>query len=175
MRPNKRIERLRLEDCHRDVPELSEGNMIFVRACASLCLALLVPVCMSHRTFADEAPAAEPQSPPVLPRIKSQGRIYYPDKAKLLNAQGRFLLGFKINDHGRAADIKIESAEGSQILADSAVTILKSSVFERPAASGSQQYRMSFVFELTPCGRLEHFDVPQDARSSVCASPLRGQ
>jgi TonB family protein len=146
--------------------------MILVRVCAILCLALLAPVCMSHRTFADEAPTAESQSPPMLPKIKSQGTFYYPDKAKLLDAQGRFLLGFKINDHGRAAEIKIESAEGSQLLADSAVTILKSSVFERPAAPGSQQYRMSFVFELAPCGRLEHFDVPKDARTSICASPL---
>jgi len=135
---------------------------------------------MSHRALADEAPAAESQSPPVLPKIKGRGTFYYPDKAKLLNAQGRFLLGFKINDHGRAADIKIESAEGRQILSDSAITILKSTVFERPVASvsavlGSQQYEMSFVFELAPCGKLEHFDVPKDARMSVCASPLRGQ
>jgi len=127
---------------------------------------------MSYRALADDAPAAESQSQPALPKIKSQGRFYYPDQAKLLNAQGRFLLGFKINDHGRAAEIKIESAEGSQILADSAVTILKSSVFERPVAPGSQQYRMSAVFELAPCGRLDHFDAPKDARISVCASPL---
>jgi TonB family protein len=150
--------------------------MALMRACAILCLAVLGLTCMSCRTLAQE-PAAESQSPPVLPKIKSLGTIYYPDKAKILNAQGRFLLGFKINDHGRATEIKIESAEGSQLLSDSAVTILKSTVFERPAAPatavlGSQRYRMSFVFELTPCGGLQHFDVPKDTQISVCGSRL---
>jgi TonB family protein len=150
--------------------------MALMRACAILCLAVLGPTCVSYRILAQE-PAAESQSPPVLPKVKSQGAIYYPDKAKLLNAQGRFLLGFKINDHGRATEIKIERAEGSQLLSDSAVSILKSSVFERLAAPASavlasQQYRMSFVFELAPCGRWQHFEVPEDARISVCGSPL---
>jgi len=134
---------------------------------------------MSCRAFADEAPAAESQPLPALPKIRSKGTIYYPDKAKRLNAQGRFLLAFRINDHGRAAEIKIESAEGSEILSDSAVTIVKNLVFERPAAQasavlGSQQYRMSVVFELEPCGGLSHFDVPKDARISVCGSRLPG-
>jgi Gram-negative bacterial TonB protein C-terminal len=149
--------------------------MILMKVCVLLCLVFSGPLCMSYRALADEVPAAESPSPLVLPKIKSQGTFYYPDKAKLLNAQGRFLLVFKINDHGRAVEIKMESAEGSQLLADSAVTILKSSVFERPAAPGSQQYRKSFVFELAPCGKLEHFDVPKDARTSVCASPLQQQ
>jgi TonB family protein len=154
--------------------------MALMKACALLCTALAIPLSASSLALTDEVPATESQSPPVLPKIKSQGGFYYPDKAKLLNAQGRFLLGFKINDHGRAAGIKIESAEGSQILSDSAVTILKSMVFERPAAPasavvGSQQYRMSVVFELEPCGKLEHFDVSKDARISVCGSRLRGQ
>jgi outer membrane biosynthesis protein TonB len=151
-----------------------------MKACALLWTALAILLSASSLALTDEVPATGSQSPPVLPKIKSQGSFYYPDKAKLLNAQGRFLWGFKVNDRGRAAEIKIERAEGSQLLADSAVTILKSSVFERPAAPasavlGSPQYRMSFVFELAPCGRLEHFEVPEDARISVCASPLRRQ
>jgi TonB family protein len=153
--------------------------MPFMKVCVLLCLAFAGPLCMSCPALADEAPATESPSPPVWPKIKSQGTIYYPDKAKRLNAEGRFLLGFKINAHGRAAEIKMESAEGSEILSDSAVTIVKSLVFEVPAAPasavlGSAQYRMSVVFELTPCGRLEHFDVPKDARTSVCGSRLRG-
>jgi len=153
--------------------------MAFIKVCLLVCLAFAGPLGVSCRALADEAPAAESQSPPVLPKIKSKGAIYYPDKAKRLNAEGRFLLGFKINDHGRAAEIKIESAEGSNILSDAAVTIVKSLVFEVPAAPASAaldsgQYRMSFVFELTPCGRLEHFDVPKDARTSVCGSRLPG-
>jgi TonB family protein len=147
--------------------------MAHMKVCVLLCLAFAGPLCASCRALADEAPAAESQAPPVMPKIKAQGTFYYPDKAKLQNAQGRFLLGFKINDHGRTAEIKKrESGEGSQILADSAVTIFKSTVFERPAAPSSQQYRMSVVFELEPCGGTQHFDVPKDARISVCASPL---
>jgi TonB family protein len=151
--------------------------MALVRTCAILCLALLGPTYMSCRALADEAPAAESQLPPVLPKVKSRGTIYYPDQAKRLNAQGRILLGFNIDDRGRAAEIKIESAEGIKILSDSAVTILKSLVFELPAAPvsaalGSEQYRMSVVFELAPCGKLQHFDVPKDARISVCGSRL---
>jgi TonB family protein len=145
--------------------------MAVMRACA-LCFALLSALSISHRTLAQEEPAATSQSQPVLPKIKAQGTFYYPDQAKLQNAQGRFLLGFNITDHGRATEIKIRSAEGSQILSDSAVTILKSLVFERSAASNSQQYEISFVFELEPCGSLQHFDVPKDARFSVCASRL---
>jgi hypothetical protein len=53
-------------------------------------------------------------------------------------------------------------------------------VFQRPAAPasaavGSEQYRMSVVFELEPCGGLQHVDVPKDARISVCGSRLRGR
>jgi TonB family protein len=148
-----------------------------MKICVLLCLGLAAPLYVSYRALGDDAPAAESQSL-VLPKIKSQRTIYYPDKAKRLNAQGRFLLAFRINDHGRAAEIKIESAEGSQLLSDSAVTIVKSLVFERPAAPASavldsQQYRMSVVFELEPCGGLQHFDVPKDARIAVCGSRLR--
>jgi TonB family protein len=155
--------------------------MELMRACAIVCLALLGSLCMSYRTLAQEEPAAVSQSPPVMPKVKSLGKgIYYPDQAKRLEAQGRILLGFKINDRGRTTGISIESAEASKILSDSAVAILKELVFELPAApasavSGSQQYRMSFVFELTPCGHLQHFDVPEDARISVCGSRLGGQ
>jgi TonB family protein len=119
------------------------------------------------------------QSPPVMPKVTSHGKgIYYPDQAKRLEAQGRILLGFQINDRGRATRISIESAEASKLLSDSAVTILKEMVFERPATPasavvGSEQYRMSIVFELEPCGGLQHFDVPKDARISVCGSRLR--
>jgi hypothetical protein len=54
----------------------------------------------------------------------------------------------------------------------------KGYLFDLPAAPvsatvGSEQYRMSVVFELEPCGRLEHFEVPKDARISVCGSRLR--
>jgi TonB family protein len=154
--------------------------MIPMKVCVLFCLAFAGPLYMSYRVLPDEAPVTESQPLPVLPKIKAQGTFYYPDKAKRLNVQGRLLLGFKINDHGRAAEIKIDSAEGSQILADSAVTIVRSLVFERPAAPasavlGSQLYRMSFVFELTPCGRLQHFDVPKDAQISVCGSRLHSQ
>jgi TonB family protein len=147
-----------------------------MKVCVLVCLGFAAPLCMSYGALGDDAPAAESQS--VLPKIKSMGTIYYPDKAKRLNAQGRFLLAFRINDHGRAAEIKIESAEGSEILSDSAVTIVKNLVFERPAAPasavlGSEKHRMSVVFELEPCGRLQHFDVPKDARISVCGSRLR--
>jgi TonB family protein len=148
-----------------------------MKVCVLVCLGFAAPLYMSYGAFGDDAPAAESQSS-VLPKIKSKGTIYYPDKAKRLNAQGRFLLAFRINDHGRAAEIKIESAEGSEILSDSAVTIVKNLVFELPAAPasavlGSEQFRMSVVFELEPCGGLKHFDVPKDARISVCGSRLR--
>jgi TonB family protein len=152
-----------------------------MRACAILCLALLGSLCMSLQVLAQEEPSAVSQSLPVMPKVKSPGKgIYYPERAKLLKAQGRILLGFQINDRGRAAEIKIESAEASKLLSDSAVAILQEMVFEQPAAPasaalGSQQYRMSIVFELEPCGGLQHFDVPKDARISVCGSRLRGQ
>jgi TonB family protein len=153
--------------------------MVLMRACAILCLALLGSLCMSYRALAQEEPSAVSQSPPVMPKVTSHGKgIYYPDQAKRLEAQGRILLGFQINDRGRATRISIESAEASKLLSDSAVTILKEMVFERPAAPasavvGSEQYRMSVVFELEPCGGLQHFDVPKDARISVCGSRLR--
>jgi TonB family protein len=156
-----------------------EEKMAPMRARAILCLALLSSLCMPFQALADEVPAAESQSSPVLPKIKSPGKgIYYPDQAKRLEAQGRILLGFGINDRGRATRISIESAEASKLLSDSAVAILKELVFERPAAPasaalGSEQYRMSIVFELEPCGGLQHFDVPKDARISVCGSRLR--
>jgi TonB family protein len=155
--------------------------MILVRVCVLLWLGFAGPLYMSDRAFADEAPAAEPQSPPVLPKVKSLGKgIYYPDQAKRLEAQGRILLAFEINVRGRATRINIESAEASKLLSDSAVAILKELVFELPAAPaaavvGSLQYRMSFVFELEPCGGMRHFDVPKDARIAVCGSRLRGR
>src|ERR1700732_974087 len=123
----------------------------------------------------DDTPRSA-QSLPVMPKVKSLGRgIYYPDQAKRLEAQGRILLGFQINDRGRATRISVESAEASKILSDSAVAILKEMAFEQPAAPasavvGSEQYRLSVVFELEPCGGLQHFDVPKDARISVCGS-----
>jgi TonB family protein len=151
--------------------------MILVRACTILCSALLVPICTSSRAFAEEVPAAESQSTAALPRIGSAGSIYYPDEAKRLNAQGRILLGFEINNHGRATHVSIESAEGNKILSDSAVSLLKAMKFERPAVPGPTgvpvQCRMSVVFELTPCGTLHHFDVPKNAQISVCGTPLR--
>ena len=155
--------------------------MILIRACAILCLALLGPLCTSSPAFSDEIPAAESQSQAVTPMVKSLGKgIYYPDQAKRLEAQGRILLGFQINDRGRATRISIESAEASKILSDSAVAILKEFVFERPAApasaaAGSEQYRISVVFELEPCGGPPNFDVKHDARISLGRSRLRGR
>jgi TonB family protein len=152
--------------------------MALIRVCAILCMALAIPLYSSSPGFAQEAPAAESQSPPALPKVKSLGKgIYYPDQAKRLEAQGRVLLGFQINHRGRATSISLESAEASKLLLDSAVAILKELVFERRAATasavvGSEQYRMSIVFELEPCGGLQHFNVPKDARISVCGSRL---
>jgi TonB family protein len=142
------------------------------------CLALLVPLCMSFSVFSDEMPVAESQSPPVMPKVTSHGKgNYYPDQAKRRNAQGRFLLGFTIDDRGRAAQINIEQTEGNKLLSDSAVALLKDMVFERPIAPDpaavSQRYRLSVVFEMAPCGRLQHFDVPKDAQMSVCGSIRR--
>ena len=155
--------------------------MAFMKVCVLLCLGFAAPLHVSYRALGDDAPAAESQLSAVMPKVKSLGKgIYYPDQAKRLEAQGRILLGFEINDRGRATQISIESAEASKLLSDSAVAILKEFVFERPAAPastvvGSLQYRMSVVFELEPCGGLQHFDVPKDARISVCGSRLRGQ
>jgi TonB family protein len=156
-----------------------EDKMVLMRACVILWLALVGSLCMYYRALAQEEPSAVSQSPPVLPKVKSFGKgIYYPDQAKRLEAQGRILLGFQINDRGRATRISIESEEANKILSNSAVAILQEFVFERPAAPasaalGSEQYRMSFVFELEPCGGLQHFDVSKDARISVCGSRLR--
>jgi TonB family protein len=152
--------------------------MIFTRACAILCLALLLPPCMSARAFADDAPATESSSPPAIPKFKLRiGNDTYPDQAKRMNAQGRILLGFEIDNRGRAMQINIESAEANKILSDSAVSVLKAMKFELPAVPGStatsQQYRLSVVFEMTPCGRLHHFDVPKDAQILFCGTPLR--
>jgi outer membrane biosynthesis protein TonB len=71
-----------------------------------LSLALLGSLCVSYLALAQEEPSAVSQSPPVLPKVKSFGKgIYYPDQAKRLEAQGRILLGFQINDRGRATRI----------------------------------------------------------------------
>jgi TonB family protein len=146
---------------------------------AILYIALAISSPASTLALEEVTQTAESQSPLALPKVKSLGKgIYYPDQAKRLEAQGRILLGFQINDRGRATRISIESVEASKILSDSAVAILKELVFERPAAPasavvGAEQYRISIVFELEPCGGLQHFDVPKDARISVCGSRLR--
>jgi TonB family protein len=151
---------------------------MFMKFGVLLCLVFAGALCVSHRTLAQEESSAASQLPPTMPNVTSQGKgIYYPDQAKRLEAQGRVLLGFQINHRGRATRISIERAESSKLLSDSAVAILKELVFERPAAPASavvnsEQYRMSIVFELEPCGGLQHFDVPKDARISVCGSRL---
>jgi len=149
--------------------------MSFIRVFTILCLALIGWTMMPSAAVADETSVAEPQSQPAMPRMKVLGSIYYPDKAKLTSSQGRFLLEFAIDGRGHVAQINMESAEGDKILSDSAVALLKGLVFERPSVPGpamSQRYRMSIVFELKPCGRLHHFDVPKDAQISVCGSPI---
>ena len=105
------------------------------------------------------------------------GPAYYPDKAKLIGAEGRALLAFNISRAGRATHISVENSDGSKLLADFAVTILKGDVFDlsetaESAYSPNTRYRISFVFELAPCGRLQHYDVPKKAQTSVCASRL---
>jgi TonB family protein len=114
----------------------------------------------------------------VLPKLKSTGSpAYYPDKAKRIGAEGRALLEFNISAAGRATGISIESSDGSTLLSDLAVTILKGDVFDlsevaESADSRNTRYRMSFVFELAPCGRLQHYAVPKDAQTSICASRI---
>ena len=146
--------------------------MSFVRVFTIVYLALMGWPMMPPAAVAEETSAAEPQSQPALPKMKMRGGIYYPDQAKRTRSQGRFLLEFAIDDRGKAAQINLERAEGDKILSDSAVALLKGAVFERPTAATSQRFRMSVVFELRPCGRLHHFDVPKDAQISVCGSPI---
>jgi TonB family protein len=141
--------------------------MMAIRACAILCLELVCPLGWSFSAFA-EAPAFESQAP--LPRILARGVVHYPEAAKRSRSQGRILLSFAI-DAGRAAQVVVETAEGGKILADAAVSLLKAMEFEQPTAN-SPQYRLSVVFELSPCGKIKHFDVPEDARVSVCGSPI---
>jgi outer membrane biosynthesis protein TonB len=148
------------------------------RNCAILCLVLAGGASTLPFLLAEETPAAASQSQPSLPRIKSQRkRSYYPDKAKRLMAEGRTLLAFNIDKRGRPAQVAIEDTDGSKLLTDYAVEILNSMVFDLSAAPASlelenQRYRLSFVFELTPCGRLQHFEVPMDARMSMCGSSI---
>jgi TonB family protein len=148
------------------------------RNCAILCLVLAGGVSTLPLLLAEETPAAASQSQPPLPRIKSQLKgSYYPDKAKRLRAEGRTLLAFNIDTRGRAAQIAIENTDGSKLLTDYAVEILNSTVFDLSVAPASpelenQRYRLSFVFELTPCGRLQHFEVPKDAKISLCGSSI---
>ena len=148
------------------------------RYCVILCLVLASGASTLPLLLAQETPAAASQSQPPLPRIKSQRKgSYYPDKAKRLKAEGRTLLAFNIDKHGRPAQVAIENSDGSKLLTDYAVEILNSMVFDLPVAPASlelenQRYRLSFVFELTPCGRLQHFEVPLDARMSMCGSSI---
>jgi TonB family protein len=149
-----------------------------MKQCAMLCLVLATFGTTSPLLSAEDTPFVASASQPPLPKIKSLRRsIYYPDRAKRLRAEGRTLLAFNIDSRGRPVQISIESTDGSKLLTDSAVEILSGTVFNSaevpaPPGLGSQRYRLSVVFELTPCGRLQHFEVPKDARVSVCGSSI---
>ena len=151
---------------------------INIKHCAILSLVLAFEGSAPPLLAAEDTPNVASQSQPPLPKIKSRRKgNYYPDVAKRLGAEGRALLAFNIDGRGRPVLVAIESTDGSKLLTDYAVEILNSMVFDTivtPASAGlaNQRFRFSFVFELTPCGRLQHFEVPEDARMSMCGSSI---
>jgi TonB family protein len=148
----------------------------------SLALRVIVIVCAMFLPLwaSAEDTQSHAQQSPALPKIKKlrSNDIYYPDDAKRIGAQGRVLLEFGIDANGHATQVVIEKSDGDKMLANSAVKIVKGLVFDLstvPDSEGriSAEYRLSFVFELTPCGKLQHFDVPKDSQIAVCGTPVR--
>jgi len=152
--------------------------MFSARICMILCAAFCYGAFTSSFVLAQGSSSVASESEQSLPRIKSNGKgLYYPDKAKRLSAEGRSLLAFNIDGRGRPKQITVESTDGSKLLTDYAVELLKNMVFDSPVAAATSSlenrpYRLSFVFELTPCGRLQHYGVSKDARISMCGSSI---
>jgi TonB family protein len=156
------------------VPTMSTGKALTIQVLVIVCAMFLhLPV------SAQDAQSDAPQSL-ALPKLKKlpSNAIYYPDDAKRMGAQGRVLLEFGIDDKGHPTQVVIQKSDGDKMLAKSAVKILNGLVFDLSTVPDSEgraghQYRLSFVFELTPCGKLQHFDVPKDCEISVCGTPIR--
>jgi Gram-negative bacterial TonB protein C-terminal len=106
-------------------------------------------LCAGHQSFAAEGLKLPPQ-------IK--GFLYYPEKAKRLNQQGRVLLEFHISKRGKITDWKIAAEEPQGFVGDKKAfeTELHEFLFDLPPgwldAGGAQQlYQLSVVFLLSPC------------------------
>jgi TonB family protein len=94
---------------------------------------------------------------PKLPKSKpSAAGVFYPEKARRLNQQGRVLVEFAVSSKGRVVDTAIVSSEPRGAFEDAVKAYMKSVEFDVPrdweASGGSQhKYHFSFVFILRPC------------------------
>lgn len=131
---------------------------------------LLVALAAAWMSSTGSAYAAEPAEPASAANVKALGRPFdYPDAAKRAHAKGRILLAFTVDAEGHAAHIEMKQQEGINLLADAARSNLAQVLFEKPA-DPNQTFMFSFVFEMQPCGKLSHFDVPKRAQISLCGS-----
>ena len=121
--------------------------------------AALQSFCIPAPAIADE-PATPTQEAPPLPRIKSLGSIYYPDKAERLNLEGSVLAEFSIDAKGKATGIKLVRAD-DPLFADMAMKGLSAGTYDVPAdwtaVNSTVRYRVVMVFCLPPSNQATTF------------------
>jgi hypothetical protein len=128
------------------------------------CLRSLALVATLHILAVTVASADEPATPtqeaPPLPRIKSLGRVYYPDKAKCLNLEGSVLAGFSIDAKGKATGIKLLRAD-DPLFADTAMKGFSAGTYDVPAgwtaANSAVRHLVVMVFCLPPSNQSTTF------------------
>jgi len=84
---------------------------------------------------------------------------WYPAHAKSRGLQGRVLVEFQINRNGRATSEKILASDAPSMLQDSALSLVKSSIFDVSGIdlADTMPFRVTVLFCLSPCGKMVPF------------------
>ena len=143
------------------------------RSFATGCLAVLLGGMSCLLAHADE-------TAPALPEVrKPWPPLYYPDKARQANQQGRALVEFEISPQGRVLEPMVTSSDPQGTFDSTALDYVRELVFEVPAdweASGAAHFKFyfGFVFLLRPCQApcREPEPYPADRSLMVTGKPL---
>jgi hypothetical protein len=142
-----------------DFKKALQARRVAVGCLRSLALFAALQVLCIRGAIADE-PANPTQEAPPLPRIKSLGSIYYPDKAKRLNLEGSVLAEFSIDENGKATGVKLVRAD-DPLFADMAMKGFSTGTYDLPAgwtaANTAVRYRVVMVFCLPPSNQTTTF------------------
>lgn len=128
-------------------------------------LALLTAVLVAGSAAASDSPpndSSTSSATPDLPRPHMPGtREYYPKAAKAKHIQGRLLIEFGIDEHGKARNARLLNEDAEPLLVQGARDIMRDIKFDLPKAGVEQitstTFRITLMFCIRSCKGMEAF------------------